>query len=129
MGSPPRQLQTEVEALRGAELAKTWTLPTAFQRMALRDLYCYKPNPQLYLRELRKLPDFPRESAPVFCLQPGVDKRPRPLEGEDEGVTLVRHAVPRVKDLPATTAGELRFKEAVYLARRRAAYADLRDDI
>lgn len=78
---------------------------------------------------MREQRDFPRESAPVFCLPPGVDKRPLPLEGERKGVTLAKHAFPRVKHMPATMAGELRFKGAVYLARRRAAYVEFRDDI
>ena len=129
MGSPQKQARTEIEALQGAELAKTWTLPSALDRIALRKRYSEEYDPRGYLKALRELPDLPRVSAPLFCLSPGVDKRPRPLENEDRGPLLVRLPFGPSKLLPATSAGELRLKEAVHLARRRQAYADLRDDI
>ena len=129
MGSPPRHLQTEIEALRGAELVKAWTLPSAIERINLRRRFAEEYDPRGYLKQLRQLPDLPRMAAPVFCLSPGIDKRPRPLDSEDRGPLLVRMPFGPSRSMPATTAGELRLKEAVYLARRRQAYADLRDDI
>ena len=78
MGSPPKQVQSDIAAFKGADLVKIWLAPTALERIKLRDRYTEEYNPKAYLRELRALPELPRSADPIYTLPPGVFKRPRP---------------------------------------------------
>ena len=57
MGSPPKQVQSDIAAFKGADLVKIWLAPTALERIKLRDRYTEEYNPKAYLRELRALPE------------------------------------------------------------------------
>ena len=85
-----KQPRTDIQAFKGEELVKLWLLPAALQRIALRDAYSQAPNPSIYLRTLRALPELSRETEPVFCLQPGVAKRQFPLPYGEKSAALVK---------------------------------------
>ena len=128
MGSPLQAAAVDVTAAETDRIVAEWLTPSALARIGLRAKYAQNPDPQAYLKELRALPELPKGSAELACLLPGAARKGIPARAAERAV-LTTYAFPSLRSMTPKTAEELRHKEAVYVARMRQAFTDLRDDL